>query len=80
MLGQLLRRDREQLGLRIGQAAWLLGVTPAEYQRLERSERWPSWETYDRIERLFGWPRTFVGDSLGYVHGAREDPVRALLP
>jgi hypothetical protein len=27
----------------------------AACQRLEAGERWPSWETYDRIERLFGW-------------------------
>lgn len=27
--------------------------------RLEGGEQWPDWETYDRIERLFGWPRSF---------------------
>jgi hypothetical protein len=27
--------------------------------RLEAGERWPDWETFDRIERLFGWPQTF---------------------
>jgi transcriptional regulator with XRE-family HTH domain len=54
MRGELLRRDRERYGLRIGQAAWLLGITPAEYRRLERGERWPSRVTYDRIGAAAG--------------------------
>jgi transcriptional regulator with XRE-family HTH domain len=57
MLGELLRRDRERHGLRVAQAAWLLGLTPAEYRRLEQGERWPSWETYDRIAAAAQWPR-----------------------
>jgi hypothetical protein len=34
-------------------------VSVGAYRKLEAGERWPSWETYDRIERLFGWPRSF---------------------
>jgi DNA-binding XRE family transcriptional regulator len=46
--------------------AWLLGITPAEYRRLEQGEAWPSWETFDRICKLFGWPQTFAtGPGLG---------------
>ena len=59
MFGDLLRRDRERSGLRIAQAAWRLGITPAEYRRLEEEESWPRFETYDRICKLFGWPQTF---------------------
>jgi transcriptional regulator with XRE-family HTH domain len=60
MLGELLKRDRERASLSIGQAAWRLGLTPAAYRRLEEGKAWPDWETYDRIERLFGWPRAFT--------------------
>jgi transcriptional regulator with XRE-family HTH domain len=60
MFAQLLHRDRERYGLSIEQAARQLGVSPAAYQALEAAERWPDWETYDRIERLFGWPRSFI--------------------
>jgi transcriptional regulator with XRE-family HTH domain len=59
MFPDLMRRDRERMGLRISQAAWLIGITPAAYRRLEQGAAWPSWETYDRIEGLFGWPRSF---------------------
>jgi transcriptional regulator with XRE-family HTH domain len=48
-------------GLRIAQVAWRLGITPAEYRRLEEEEAWPSFDTYDRICKLFGWPQTFLG-------------------
>jgi hypothetical protein len=58
MFSDLLRRDRERYGLRIGQAAWLL-VTPADTERLEQGERWPDWTTYDRICTEYGWPRSF---------------------
>ncbi len=44
-------------------AVWRLGVSPAEYRRLEASQQWPSWETYDQICKLFGWPQTFVGGT-----------------
>jgi hypothetical protein len=29
------------------------------YRELESGERWPSFDTYDRICKLFGWPQTF---------------------
>jgi DNA-binding XRE family transcriptional regulator len=61
MFSDLLRRDRERFGLSIGQAAWRVGVKPAEYRRLEEGKAWPDWETYDRICDLFGWPQTFAG-------------------
>lgn len=61
MLGELLRRDRERLGHRVGQAAWLLDITLAEYRRLEQGAL--AQLGYDRTERLFGWPRPFAGTS-----------------
>jgi hypothetical protein len=32
---------------------------PRRLTAVEADERWSSWETYDRIEGLFGWPRSF---------------------
>jgi transcriptional regulator with XRE-family HTH domain len=59
MFSDLLRQDRERSGLTTQQAARLLGVAVVAYRELEAGELWPSWETYDRIERLFGCPRSF---------------------
>jgi hypothetical protein len=42
-------------------AAWRLGVSVREYLELEAGARSPTFETWDRICRLFGWPQTFVG-------------------
>jgi transcriptional regulator with XRE-family HTH domain len=59
MFSDMLERDRKRSGLRIAQVAWRLGITPAAYRRLEEEEAWPSFEIYDRICKLFGWPQTF---------------------
>jgi transcriptional regulator with XRE-family HTH domain len=60
MFSDLLRRDRERSGLSVARAARQVGVTPAAYRRLEEEAAWPSFEVYDRICDLFGWPRTFA--------------------
>jgi transcriptional regulator with XRE-family HTH domain len=60
MFGDVLRRDRERYGLSIAQAARRFGVRPSEYREIEAGTRWPSFETYDRIATLFGWPQTFA--------------------
>jgi hypothetical protein len=54
-----LRRDRERWGLSVVQAAAHFDVRPSEYRELEAGERWPSFDTYDRMCELFGWPQTF---------------------
>lgn len=59
MFSDLLERDRKRTGLTIGRAAWRLGVKPREYVELESGDRWPGFDTYDRICKLFGWPQTF---------------------
>jgi transcriptional regulator with XRE-family HTH domain len=59
MFSDLLRADRERSGLTLEQAARRLVVSTVAYRKLEAGERWPSWETYDRIVRLFGWRRSF---------------------
>ena len=48
-------------GWSVARAAWELGVSIREYRELEAGERSPSWETFDRICKLLGWPQTFVG-------------------
>jgi DNA-binding XRE family transcriptional regulator len=63
MFGDMLKRDRTRWGLSVGQAAWRVGVSPAVYREIEAGTRWPSFETYDRICELFGWPQAFVGKS-----------------
>jgi hypothetical protein len=45
----------------VGQAAWLLGVRPAEYRELEAGARSPSFETWDRICELYGRSQAFMG-------------------
>jgi hypothetical protein len=45
--------------------AWYLGLTVREYREVEAGELLPSWEVVDRIDRLFGWPRTFAEGGSG---------------
>jgi transcriptional regulator with XRE-family HTH domain len=60
----MLKRDRERLGLREARAAWLAGVSVREYRELEAGGRWPTFETWDRICKLYGRPQTFVGATV----------------
>jgi hypothetical protein len=57
----MLRRDRERNGFTVGQVAWRVGLTPQEYRELEAGTRWPAWEAWDAICKLYGWPQTFAG-------------------
>jgi len=59
----VLRRSRERWGMRECQAAWRFGVSVREYRELEAGKRAPTFETWDRICKLYGWPQTFVGSS-----------------
>jgi predicted transcriptional regulator len=60
MFADVLQRDRTRWGLSVGQAAWRFGVSPAVYREIEAGTRWPTFDTYDRICKLFGWPQAFV--------------------
>jgi hypothetical protein len=60
MFADLLRRDRERWGLSVGQAAWRFGVKIGEYRELEAGRLFPSFEVYDRVCKLFGWPQVFA--------------------
>jgi hypothetical protein len=57
----MMQRDRKREGLRVCRAAWLVGVSFREYRELEAGTRFPSFETWNRICDLYGWPQTFVG-------------------
>jgi hypothetical protein len=57
----MLERDRKRKGLRVCQAAWLLGVSVREYRELEAGERFPTSDTWDRMCDLYGWSQSFVG-------------------
>jgi len=59
-LTDLLERDRKWSSLSVGQVAWRLGLSPAEYRELEAGARSPSFEVWDEICRQFGWPPTFI--------------------
>jgi hypothetical protein len=60
MLPKMLEHDRKQAGWSMWQAAWRLGASIREYRELEADERWPNFETWDRISKLYGWPQSFV--------------------
>jgi DNA-binding XRE family transcriptional regulator len=57
-----LPADRKRL--RPVEMAGHLRLTLRQYQALEAGERPPSWETWDRICKLFGWPQTLAGKPL----------------
>ena len=61
MLPTMLEEDRMRAGWSVGQAAWRLGITVRAFREIEAGERVPSWETWDRICKLYGCPQTFVG-------------------
>ena len=56
-----MQKGRKREGLRECRAARLIGMTVREYRELEAGERTPTFETWDRICKLYGWPQTFVG-------------------
>jgi hypothetical protein len=59
----MLERDRQREGLRVCRAAWLLGVSVREYRELEAGV-FSTWEVYEQICELSGWPRSIEGQLL----------------
>jgi hypothetical protein len=55
-----LEHDRRRAGWSVGQTAWRLGITVRECREIEAGTRSPSFETWDGICKLFGWPQTFA--------------------
>ena len=56
----MLEDDRRRAGWSVGEAAWRLGVSVREYRELVAGERSPSFDTWDRICKLYGWPQSFA--------------------
>ena len=52
--------NRVRAGLSEVQAAGRLRVSLATYRRIESGEEPPSWEAWDAMCRVFGWPQTFT--------------------
>jgi hypothetical protein len=44
--------------------------SPAQnaYRALEAADAFPDFDTWDRICKLYGWPRTFVGAGVPIRH------------
>jgi predicted transcriptional regulator len=63
MFSKMLEDDRRRAGWSMGQVAWRLGVSVRDYGELEAGARSPSFETWDRICKLFGWPQTFASSN-----------------
>lgn len=57
---EMLEQDRRRSGFSVGQVAWRLGVSPREYGELEAGARWPTFDAWDRMCKLYGWPQTFA--------------------
>jgi transcriptional regulator with XRE-family HTH domain len=60
MVTKMLRDDRRRAGWSEAQVAWRVGVSVATYRRFESGEQAPTFDTYERICKLFGWPQSFV--------------------
>ena len=63
MLPKMLQNDLKRAGWSVGRAAWELGVSIREYRELEAGTRSPSFETRERIRRLYGLARVASPES-----------------
>jgi hypothetical protein len=61
----MMQRARNCEGLRVCRPAWPLDISVREYRELEAGTRYPTFETWDRICKLYGWSQTFVGSAVG---------------
>jgi hypothetical protein len=61
-IADMLRRDREPWGMRVPEDATRFGVSVREYRELNVGDRSPTFETWDRICKLYRWQQTFVGN------------------
>jgi len=59
-MANLLERDRERFGFTVGQAAYRLGLRPTQYRALLEDTSTMTYDTWDRVAELYGWPRSFA--------------------
>ena len=58
---QMMRDDRERLGVSAARASWLLDIRVREYRELEAGKVYPDFERWRRMCALFGRPQRFEG-------------------
>jgi hypothetical protein len=63
MLPTMLADNRRRVGWSVEQGRATSRRHPPPCRELEAGERSPDWETWDRINRMFGWPQTFAAGS-----------------
>jgi hypothetical protein len=54
---QIMRDDRERLGLYVASASWLLGVSVSRDRESDDGEGYPSCGERSRLVDVFEWPR-----------------------
>ena len=65
----MLKDDRTRAGWSVARTAYELGVSILHaYRELEAGERTPTFETWDRICKTFGWPQMFASAPGEGVH------------
>ena len=57
---QMMRDDRERLGLSVARASWLLGVSVRRYRELEDGAEYPSYNEWAMMVDVFEWPRAWA--------------------
>ena len=62
MLPTMLEDDRRRAWWSV-EAAGRLGLSVCEYRELEAGARSPSFDTWDRICKTFGWQQTFASST-----------------
>ena len=67
-----LEADRKRTGFTVGQVAYRVGVSPAEYRRVIDGAPITSYDTWQRICDLYGWPQTFAGTGPGSTKGRTQ--------
>jgi Helix-turn-helix domain len=63
MLPKLLEQDRKRAGWSVRSGRVGTRREHREYRELEAGKLSPSWETFDRICKLYGWPQTFAAKA-----------------
>ena len=59
--GSLFKESREERGLSLSQAAWRIGISPAELRRIEDGKPLVSYAVWERIRDLYDFP---IGSSV----------------
>jgi transcriptional regulator with XRE-family HTH domain len=65
MLPEMLRRDRDRLGLTVGQGAVRCRMSPRLLRQIEAGEVMiPTYEIWAAFRDLYGWPTRYEGGGM----------------